>query len=180
MAGSDEQRRQFAEYFAARRDGVRRLGYLLCGDWYLADDLAQTAFMRLAVGWSRVRDAGALDAYVRTCLIRAYLSETRRAWRRRERSSHAPPDVPSTVDQAGGVELRMAVAAALRRLPPHQVAMLVCRYYLDMDVAATAAALGCAEGTVKSKTARALAALRDQLGGSVLDPGHDSSKVEAG
>jgi hypothetical protein len=33
MAGSDEQRRQFAEYFAVRRDGVRRLAYLLCGDW---------------------------------------------------------------------------------------------------------------------------------------------------
>jgi RNA polymerase sigma-70 factor (sigma-E family) len=179
MAGSDEQRRQFAEYFAARRDAVRRLAYLLCGDWYLADDLTQSAFMRLAVGWSRVREAGALDAYVRTCLIRAYLSETRRAWRRRERASPRPPEMMSTEDSSGGVELRMAVTAALRRLPPNQVAILVCRYYLDMDVAATAEALGCAEGTVKSKTARALAALRALLGGSVLDPRPDSSSVEA-
>jgi hypothetical protein len=46
-----EEQRQFRDYFMARREVVRRTAYLLCGDWYWADDLTQTAFMRLAVGW---------------------------------------------------------------------------------------------------------------------------------
>ena len=36
-------------------------------------------------------------------------------------------------------------------------AVLVCRFNEDLDVAATAAALRCSTGTVKSQTARALA-----------------------
>ncbi|MFF4893557.1 RNA polymerase sigma factor [Micromonospora chersina] len=58
---------QFSEYSAARRDVVRRTVYLLCGDWHWADDLTQVAFMRLALGRRKVRDHGALDAFVRTC-----------------------------------------------------------------------------------------------------------------
>jgi len=53
----------------------------------------------------------------------------------------------------------------LSRLPPRQRAVLVCRFYEDLDVAATAALLGCSPGTVKSQTARALDAMR-----SALDP----------
>ena len=130
---NEEQRRQFAEYFAARRDAVRRLAYLLCGDWHLADDLTQIAFMRLATSWSRVRDMAALDGYLRTCLIRAYLSESRRAWRRRERAWSEPPEAAAD-DEGSAVEARLVVADALRRLPHSQVAALVCRFYLDMDV----------------------------------------------
>jgi DNA-directed RNA polymerase specialized sigma24 family protein len=43
-------------------------------------------------------------------------------------------------------------------------AALVFRYFYDLDVADTADALGCTEGTVKSQTARALDRLRDVLG----------------
>jgi DNA-directed RNA polymerase specialized sigma24 family protein len=35
----------------------------------------------------------------------------------------------------------------------------VLRYFEDLDVAATAAALGCTQGTVKSQTSRALDSL---------------------
>ncbi len=60
-------------------------------------------------------------------------------------------------------DLRTAVAA----LPPRQRAVLVLRYYCDLNVEQAADALGCSPGTVKSQTARALAALR-----RVIDPGH--------
>jgi DNA-directed RNA polymerase specialized sigma24 family protein len=42
-------------------------------------------------------------------------------------------------------------------------AAVVFRYFYDLDVAATADALGCSEGTVKSQTARALDRLRVTL-----------------
>lgn len=93
-----EEHRQFREYFVARHDTVRRTAYMLCGDWHWADDLTQSAFRRLAVSWRTVNDRQALDAFVRTCLMRAYFSDLRRVWRRRERSVASPPDVAVTSD----------------------------------------------------------------------------------
>jgi RNA polymerase sigma factor (sigma-70 family) len=54
--------------------------------------------------------------------------------------------------------------AALSQLPPRMRAALVFRYFYDLDVADTADALGCSEGTVKSQTARALERLRAVIG----------------
>jgi RNA polymerase sigma-70 factor (sigma-E family) len=154
---------QFAEYFTARHPAVRRTAYLMCGDWAWADDLAQSAFVRLAASWHRVRDRGALDAFVRTCLVRAFLADARRTWRRRERAVAEIVDTDGGDDNAETVSRALEVKQALSRLAPRQRAVLVLRYYEDLSVAAAAEVLSCTEGTVKSQTARALAALRDVL-----------------
>ncbi|GGM25545.1 RNA polymerase sigma24 factor [Dactylosporangium sucinum] len=143
----------------------------MCGDWYWADDLTQIAFVRLAAGWHRVRDRAALDAFVRTCLVRAYLSEARRVWRRRERSQAELPDLGTPDDNAETATRRVVFAAALRRLPPRQRAVVVCRFYQGLEVASTAEALGCSAGTVKSQTAKALARLRTLLDDPLPEPG---------
>jgi RNA polymerase sigma-70 factor (sigma-E family) len=160
----DDDRRRFSEYVAARRDLVRRTAYLMCGDWHWAEDLTQAALIRVAAAWHRIRDPQAVDAFVRTCLVRTYLAETSLAWRRRERSFAEAPEVASVEDESESVARRMLFAQALRSLPPRQRVTLICRYYQGLDVAETAAALGCPEGTVKSQTARGLAALRQVLG----------------
>src|SRR5262245_46734732 len=120
MPDRDESRHEFTEYFAARRDAVRRSAYLLCGDWYLADALRQRSLGRLAAAWHRVRDPGALDAFVRTCLVRAYLAEARRMWRRRERTVPDPPELSIVDDHAETATAQLALAAVLRRLPARQ------------------------------------------------------------
>ena len=155
----DDAGAEFAGYFAVAHDRVRRRAYVICGDWHWADDLTQAAFIRLAEAWHRVQDRQALDAFVRTCLIRAYLAETRRVWRRREQSWAEPPETAG-IDGADDVAQRLLFERALRRLSPRQRVTLVCRYYQGLDVAQTAAALGCSAGTVKSQTAKGLAALR--------------------
>ena len=166
VRGASEQA-QFAAYFTARRDVVRRTAYLLCGDWHFADDLTQMAFVRVAAGWRRVRDREALDAYVHTILIRTFLAEQRRWFRRHERTTASVTDAGAGVgadsNPADTVGRRLAVAAAVRRLPDGPRAMIVARFYADLDVAATADALGCSPGTVKSQTARAVRALRAHL-----------------
>ncbi|GAA0911143.1 SigE family RNA polymerase sigma factor [Virgisporangium ochraceum] len=162
---SDEQA-EFAAYFRARRDVVRRTAYLLCGDWHFAEDLAQLAFLRLASAWRKVRDHGALDAYVHTILIRTYVAENRRWFRRRERLTGdfgAASAGAVGLDTDHDVSERMAMVEALRRLPPRQRAVVVARYYADLDVSATADALRCSTGTVKSQTSRALRALKDHV-----------------
>jgi RNA polymerase sigma-70 factor (sigma-E family) len=154
---------EFSAFFAARFHQARRLAYLLCGDWHRADDLAQAAFVRVASSWHRVRDHNAIDAYLRTCLMRSFLSDQRRVWRHRETSTGEPPDRVTADDSADAVADRVTMLEALAKLPPRQRAVLVCRYYDGLDVAATARVLGCTEGTVKSQSARALARLRGVL-----------------
>lgn len=167
MDQQDEE--EFAKYFAARRDAVRRTAYLLCGDWHRADDLTQTAFVALHRHWHKVREKAALDAYVRKTLTRAVIDESRRPWRR-ERAVEALPDAPVASAELGDrVAVRQALLAGLRKVPPRQRAVLVLRFLEGLDVSAAAAALGCSEGTVKSQTARGLEALRGVLGDALDD-----------
>jgi len=147
----------FAEYFAARSRAMRGTAFLLCGDWHRAEDLVQTAFTRLYLHWGRVSSHEALDPYVRKVLIRAFIDDGRRGWWRRERPQEFPveqvaPEVPA--------DDRLVLMRALAEVPPRQRAVLVLRYWEDMSVDETAAALNCSPGTVKSQAARGLDALR--------------------
>lgn len=167
MDQHDEQ--EFAEYFAARREAVRRTAFLLCGDWHRADDFAQTAFVALHRRWRKIRDKQALDAYVRRSVVRAVIDESRRPWRR-ERFVDQLPEAPVGDGEIGeSVATRETLVAGLRRVPPRQRAVLVLRFLEGLDVAAAAEALGCSEGTVKSQTARGLTALREALGDAIDD-----------
>lgn len=163
--------REFETYFRARRDVVRRTAFLLCGDWHRADDHAQSAFVALHRHWRRIRDHGALDAWVRRTLVRAVVDESRRPWRR-ERFTGEDVEVPGRAGSdrmADAVATRHVLVDALRSVPPRQRAVLVLRFLEGLDVAATATALGCTEGTVKSQTSHGLAALRGVLGDSLDD-----------
>lgn len=157
-----EEDAEFSRYVTARRDHVRRTAYLLCGDWHRADDLTQTAFVKLYGAWSRIRDHRALDAYVRSCLVRATVDESRRPWRR-ERATEVLPETIDTFDLAGVLADRELVQAALEKVPAGQRATLVLRFFEGLDVAEAATALGCSVGNVKSQTARGLAALKKAL-----------------
>ncbi|MGW0216705.1 sigma factor [Micromonospora chokoriensis] len=59
----------FAEYFAARSGAMRGTAYLLCGDWHRAEDLVQTAFVKLYRVWNRISRHEVLDSYVRQILV---------------------------------------------------------------------------------------------------------------
>ncbi|TCO64893.1 SigE family RNA polymerase sigma factor [Actinocrispum wychmicini] len=167
MDQRDEQ--EFAEYFEARLDAVRRTAFLLCGDWHRADDLAQTAFVALHRRWRKVRDRAALDAYVRRTVVRAMIDESRRPWRRERFVDQVPESAQPDADVGNSVATRSALVAGLRQVPPRQRAVLVLRFLEGLDVTATAEALKCSEGTVKSQTARGLVALRAALGDSLDD-----------
>jgi RNA polymerase sigma-70 factor (sigma-E family) len=160
--------REFAEYFRARRDAVRRTAFLLCGDWHRADDHAQSAFVALHRNWRKIKDKGALDAWVRRTLVRAVVDESRRPWRR-ERTTDTVADRPGPGDDQDRLATRHTLVGALRTVPPRQRAVLVLRFLEGLDVAGTAAALGCSQGTVKSQTSHGLAALRTVLGDTLDD-----------
>lgn len=64
--------------------------------------------------------------------------------------------------QTEPVETRLDVIAAVSSLPRRQQEALLLRFYAGFDVAATAAALSCAEGTITSLTHRALRRLEER------------------
>jgi RNA polymerase sigma-70 factor (sigma-E family) len=150
----------FAEYFAARSDAMRRSAFLLCGDWHRAEDLTQTAFTKLYLAWHRISRHEVLDAYVRRMLIRTFLDERRLSWWRRVRVTDAP--IESATPERDP-DNRIAVLAALSTVPPRQRAVLILRYWEDLSIEDTAELLECSAGTVKSQAARGLQTLREQL-----------------
>ncbi len=140
---------------------MRGAAYLMCGDWHRAEDVVQTAFVKLYLAWHRVNAEGALDQYVRQIITRSLVDEKRRPWRReRAMPSHDLPDVAGNDPPA---EDRMVLVQALAQVPTRQRATLVLRFFEDLSVEETAALLGVSAGTVKSQTSRGLDVLRAAL-----------------
>ena len=150
----------FLDLYVARRGPLRKTAHLLCGDWHHAEDLVQNAFVKLYVAWGRMREVDGVEGYLRQTLVHLYIDETRRR-RHRDTVMAEPRNRPW--QEPADTSDRWELIAALRGVPRRQRACLVLRFYEDMSVAQTAAVLGCSEGTVKSQTARGLAALRGVL-----------------
>jgi RNA polymerase sigma-70 factor (sigma-E family) len=147
----------FETYVKAAWPRLLRSAWLLTGDWPRAEDLLQTVLARAWGRWPRLRD-GQPDAYLRRMLATTYLTW----WRRRWRGEIPAADLPEAAgwDPYADSDLRMAVIRALHALPPKQRAVVMLRFHADLTEVDTADALGITVGTVKSHTARALAALR--------------------
>jgi RNA polymerase sigma-70 factor (sigma-E family) len=148
----------YREFVSVRMDQWRRTAYLLCGDWHTADDLVSTALVKLYRHWSRVAGMDNPEAYVRRMLLRAWLDERRRPWRR-EHSRAVLPERVADADPSRAAD-HLALLGLLAQLPARRRAVLVLRYFCDLSVEETAEVLGCSTGTVKSQTARALDTLR--------------------
>ena len=158
----------YTDFVRARRLHLRRIAYAVCGDWDRADDLVQTALVKLYVAWPRLRQDGREEAYVRTIIVRANVDELRRPWRR-ERTGVDVPEQPAREPMP--VEERSELFEAMQRLPAMQRKTVLLRHWLGLSVAQTAAELQIGEGTVKSHTSRGLAALQTSLGAGTTGRG---------
>jgi RNA polymerase sigma-70 factor (sigma-E family) len=154
---------EFCAFVAARRaDLVRTATLLVAGDRHRAEDLVQVCLTKMYLAWPRVRRSDGPDGYAHRILVNTFIDERRRPFVRRERPAADVPDSPAA--EALSPEDRDAVQLALASLAPRMRAAIVLRYWLELDVAETAAVLRCSRGTVKSQTARALDRLRLLLG----------------
>jgi DNA-directed RNA polymerase specialized sigma24 family protein len=55
--------REFGDYVVARFAALCRFAYLLCGDWYRAEDAVETTLTKLYQRWDRLEDPGRADPY---------------------------------------------------------------------------------------------------------------------
>lgn len=152
------ERMSFEAYVTARGPSLLRFAAVLTGDPHGAQDLVQTALLKASGRWRRVSRLDHPDAYVRKVVVNTHLSASRRLWRGEVPTAALPE--PPTADVLGGVDDRDQVRRLLAGLGPRQRAVLVLRYYADLDDAAIADQLGVSPSTVRSQAARALASLR--------------------
>lgn len=156
---------QDAAYQFYRKHGEKLLGYLLLqlGDRDLAEETLQQVMLAVWNGAGRFRG----ESRVTTWLLSIARYQALNARRRIERPM-MPLDEALTADESASTRLDTAeryavVRAALAQLPQHQRETLELVFYHDLSGDETAAVMGVAPGTVKSRLHRALAALRTRL-----------------
>ncbi|MBL7261410.1 SigE family RNA polymerase sigma factor [Paractinoplanes lichenicola] len=153
---------EFTAFVAERGPVLLRIAHALTGDPRAAEDLVQGALAKAYAKWPRIH--GDAEAYVRRILYNDRVSGWRRAGRQREITMAELPERPG---REPDIAERLALRQALLTLPDRQRAVLVLRYLEDRTVEETAEVLGCRPGTVASQASRALAKLRELVGGDL-------------
>lgn len=149
------------------QEPVFRLAYLFLGDPDDAEDLAQETFLRAFRALARFDPSRPLRPWL--LQIVANLSRNRRRsigryWAALQRRLAQEPPTPPDVEAFAGTRLEAKrLWEAVRRLREDDQHMIYLRYFLDLPVAEAAEAAGIAEGTVKSRTSRALSRLRNVI-----------------
>ncbi|MEV7541325.1 SigE family RNA polymerase sigma factor [Streptomyces sp. NPDC089915] len=159
----------FREFAAGRTGPLYRSACLLAsGDVHLAEDLVQETLGRMYLIWGRVSRIDNPAAYAQTVLVRSFLTHQRR----RSAGERPVGEFPESGVSAAGAadpELRVTLLQALGQLAPKDRAVLVLRYWEDRSVEETAEAMNVSSAAVRTRSTRALARLRGQLGGSLAE-----------
>ena len=138
---------RFDDFYASEYRDVVGLAYVLSGSWWVAEDLAQEAFLAAHRNWDRIAAYEQPEAWVRRVAANLAVS----AFRRRAAEAKALARV-ALRQEPMVTELSEDDAEfwrAVRSLPRRQ-AQAVSLYYLeDRSIAEVAEILDMAQGTVK-------------------------------
>lgn len=171
----------FEALVSQHESAVYQLAWRMLRDREEALDAVQETFLRVFRALGSFRGEATLRTWVygialNVCRNRLQSAEVRARARREslvtsdpdggeERERPIPDPLPGPEAAAYGGELRRALELALGRLSPEHREIIVLREVQGLEYAEVAAVLGCAQGTVKSRLARARAALRHALEG---------------
>jgi RNA polymerase sigma-70 factor (sigma-E family) len=158
----------FEDFLRAELTGLTRFAGALTGDRHLAEDVLADALLVAAGRWRRIAGMAHPAAFVRRIVVTTFLSDRRRAARRRTDPTGDATvlDRPSA-DASAATADRDEVDRLLARLPAQQRAAVVLRYLYDLPDTQIGEALGCSPATARSHLSHARTALRLSVADSV-------------
>ncbi len=176
-----EQTRELDRFLAEIERRAFRMAQVALRDPDDALDVVQDAMLKLArnygkkpsVEWRplfyRILENGIRDLQRRRSVRKRFMT-----WLpgpKEDPDGDAPDPLDSVADSAPAAPERMMqdqamqkLEASLRELPARQREAFMLRNFEGLDVAETASAMGCSEGSVKTHYSRAVHTLREQLG----------------
>ena len=151
----------FGELFHRHQRQLHRLARLTTHNREDAEDALQDAMLSAHRGAGAFRHDAAVGSWLHRIVVNACLDRLRRT---KAHPTSPLEDVYPVADRTAQVETAIVVQRALMRLPVEQRAAVVAVDMQGYSVADTAALLGVAEGTVKSRCSRARVRLAELLG----------------
>jgi RNA polymerase sigma-70 factor (ECF subfamily) len=172
VQAADGDRSAFRLLVERHRAMVYRVAFQYAGNHHDADDIAQEVFVKVYRSLSGFRRDAQFTSWLYRITMNACIDYGRRrdktgvsldAASDDERAFEVPAEDPAPDSQAYAAELKVALEAAVERLPPQQRAVFCMRHFEGMKLVDIAAALGVAEGTVKRQLHSAVHRLRHGL-----------------
>jgi len=179
-AAEDDIRRELNRFLAGVESRAFRMAQIALRHDEDALDVVQDAMLQLARRYANRPAAEWRPLFYRILENRIRDQQRRRAvrgrvmalmpWRRDEDDeppdpvAEAPDRGPGPVEQLEGMDVMAALERALTGLPARQREAFLLRNMEGLDVAQTALAMGCSDGSVKTHYFRAVQALKAQLG----------------
>lgn len=148
---------EFAEFATAATPGLLRTAWLICGDPSQAEDLVQSAMVKVYLRWGKLRHTQP-RAYARKCILNAHIDNHRRGKRESTVS-----EMPEQLHHDREPEDTSHVVRLLATLPARERQVVVMRHYAGLTEAEVSDLLNISIGTVKSSASRGLAKLREAL-----------------
>lgn len=151
----------FEEFYRTEYRPIVEFACALTGDRWVAEDLAQEAFIAAERKWDRIGTYDAPGGWIRRVVanksvsrLRRIGAESRAFLRIGDRVAFEPPQLSDD---------SLEVWAAVRRLPRRQAQVLALTFLEDLPLNQIGEILGCSPFTAKTHLQRGKAALAKQL-----------------
>jgi RNA polymerase sigma factor (sigma-70 family) len=146
-----------------------RTAWVITGSAADAEEAAQDGFLKAHAALGRFREGAPFRPWLLAIVANEARNRVKAAGRRERLALRVAEErrpggaVPSPEAALLDSEQREELLAAMAGLSSTDREAIACRYFLELSEEETAAALGCARGTVKSRLSRALERLRERM-----------------
>jgi len=157
-----EREAALARLFEVHYSSMLRLAVLLGADD--PENVVAEAYYQIYRKWRRLRDAEAAEAYLRSTVCNLTRMRIRHLQVARKHVENPPSDVVASAESTALLhDDQRVLIDALQQLPARQREALVLRHWLGLKENEIAAAMGISCGSVKTHTARGIAALTQAM-----------------
>jgi len=159
-----ERETALASLFELHYSSMLRLAVLLGADD--PENVVAEAYYQLYRKWRRLRETEAAEAYLRSTVCNLTRMRIRHLQVARRHVENPPPPEDSVASAESTALLhddQRVLIGALQQLPARQREALVLRHWLGLKESEIAAAMGISCGSVKTHTARGIAALTQAM-----------------